>query len=300
VVFYTQPEEAAQAGFRACKRCSPNTQAYEAQMVEQACQYIEAHLDERLTLDDLGNQTNLSPHHLQRVFKRAMGITPRQYIEARRLESLKARLRKGETVTNALYEAGYSSTSRLYERAPEQLGMTPAAYRKGGRGMQIHYTTVACSLGYVLVGATERGICAVSLGDSPSVLESTLKADYPAAAIERDGDDLGQWVAALLQHLEGKAPHIELPLDIQATAFQWRVWQELRRIPLGETRTYSQIAQAIGNPNAVRAVGTACGSNRVAVVIPCHRVIREDGSMGGYRWGLERKEELLRRERSEA
>lgn len=300
VTFYAQPEEAAQAGFRPCKRCSPNTQAFEAQIIAQTCHYIEAHLDERLTLDDLGNQANLSPHHLQRVFKRAMGISPRQYIEARRLENLKARLRGGDSVTDALYQAGYSSSSRLYERAPEQLGMTPAAYRKGGIGMQIHYTVVTCSLGYVLVGATERGICAVSLGDSPSLLEAALKVDYPAATIERDEAELGEWVTALLQHLEGKQPHLELPLDIQATAFQWRVWQELRRIPLGETRTYSQVAQAIGSPKAVRAVGTACGSNRVAVVIPCHRVIREDGSMGGYRWGLERKEELLRREHREA
>jgi AraC family transcriptional regulator, regulatory protein of adaptative response / methylated-DNA-[protein]-cysteine methyltransferase len=296
VVFYAVPQEAEDAGFRPCKRCTPDTQAFEAEVVGRICRYMDEHLDAHLTLDDLGNVAALSPHHLQRVFKRALGITPRQYVEARRLEHLKGRLKAGESVTSALYEAGYSSSSRLYER--DQLGMTPAVYRKGGKDMHIHFTTAVCSLGVVLVGATEKGICAVSLGDTPAELEATLRRDYPAADIQPDDAGLGEWVAPLLCHLEGEQPHLELPLDIQATAFQWRVWQALRAIPYGETRTYSQIAQAIGSPKAVRAVGTACASNHVAVVIPCHRVVREDGALGGYRWGVARKEKLLRREQS--
>ncbi len=296
VAFYDDVQQAEQAGFRACKRCAPDTQAFEAEVVARVCRYMDEHLDDRLTLDELGTIAALSPHHLQRVFKRTLGIAPRQYAEARRLDMLKGRLKAGENVTNALYESGYSSSSRLYERADNQLGMTPAAYRKGGKDMQIHFTTASCPLGYVLVGATERGLCAVSLGDSPAELEAALHADYPAAEIERDDEGLGKWLTPLLRHLEGQEPHLELPLDIQATAFQWRVWQELRAIPYGETRSYSQIAEAIGNPKAVRAVGTACANNHVAVVIPCHRVVREDGSMGGYRWGIERKEKLLKYE----
>ncbi len=294
ITFYDLPEEAEQAGFRPCKRCTPDTQAFEAEVVGRLCRYMDEHLDDKVKLDDLGQIVNLSPHHLQRVFKKALGITPRQYVEARRLENLKSRLKAGENVTDALYEAGYSSSSRLYER--DQLGMTPAAYRKGGKGMNIHFTTAPCSLGTVLVGATEKGICAVSLGDTPDELENTLRGDYPAADIQRDDDALGEWLSPVLQIVEGEQPHNELPLDIQATAFQWRVWQELRTIPAGETRTYSEIAQAIGNPKAVRAVGSACGNNHVAIVIPCHRVVREDGTMGGYRWGINRKEQLLKRE----
>jgi AraC family transcriptional regulator of adaptative response/methylated-DNA-[protein]-cysteine methyltransferase len=269
-------------------------------MTEQVCRYIDDHAGERLTLDDLGAAANVSPHHLQRIFKRAMGITPRQYIDARRAEALKAHLKAGQQVTTAMYEAGYSSSSRVYEHSDARLGMTPAAYRKGGVGMRITYTVEACELGYLLVGATERGICVVRLGDTAEALEKALYADYPAADIQADDGRLGEWVGALIDHLHGDLPHLELPLDVRATAFQWRVWETLKAIPYGETRTYSQIAAAIGDPKAVRAVAGACARNEVAVVIPCHRVIREDGDLGGYRWGIGRKATLLADEKRHA
>lgn len=300
ITFCHTPEEAEAAGFRPCKRCSPNTQAYDADVTERICRFIDSHLDERLTLDELGAVGALSPQHLQRVFKRTLGISPREYIEARRMEHLKSRLKAGEKVTDALYEAGFSSSSRLYERAADQFGMTPAAYRRGGEGLEITYAVVQSSLGYVLVAFTERGICAVSLGDSPQQLTDTLRADFPAATITADSAARSAQVALLLQHLEGQQPHIELPLDIRGTAFQRRVWQALQQIPSGETRSYSQIAASLGEPKATRAVARACASNHIAVIIPCHRVIRNDGAMGGYRWGLSRKQALLRRERENA
>ncbi|NWG15491.1 MAG: bifunctional DNA-binding transcriptional regulator/O6-methylguanine-DNA methyltransferase Ada [Chloroflexi bacterium] len=299
VHFYACPADAERDGFRPCKRCSPNTQAFEAAVVQQVCAYLETHLDENPRLADLGWAAGLSPQHLQRVFKRALGISPRQYADARRLERLKARLKEGRAVTDALYEVGYSSSSRLYERAPGQLGMTPAVYRRGGQDMDIRYTVEECPLGWLLVAATERGVCAVSLGDTPAYLEGELRADYPAAAITRDEGELGAWVKPLLRHLDGQQPHLELPLDVRATAFQRRVWQALQAIPAGETRTYSQIAASIGSPKAARAVGSACAHNPVSLLIPCHRAVREDGSLGGYRWGLARKAALLERERRE-
>ncbi len=268
----------------------------QAELVHALCQHIDANLEMRLTLADLGAHAGLSPHYLQRVFKRVLGITPRQYTAARRLEVFKSQVRRGATVTDALYSAGYSSSSRLYERSNDQLGMTPATYGKGGKGMHIHYTVVQCPLGYLLAAATARGICAVSLGDTPNDLEAALHADYPAASITRDDEDLGEWVGALLAYLEGQEPHLDLPLDVQATAFQWRVWQVLRAIPLGETRSYNAIARAVGSPKAARAVGHACANNPVALVIPCHRAVREDGTLGGYRWGLARKEALIKQE----
>lgn len=268
----------------------------QTELVRQLCLHIDANLDARLTLADLGAHASLSPYHLQRIFKRVMGITPRQYAEARRLEMFKAQVRRGATVTDALYGAGYGSSSRLYESADQKLGMTPATYGKGGRGMEIRYAVVNCPLGWLLVGATARGICAVSLGDTPEYLEGELHADYPAAQITRDDDGLGEWVMALVDYLSGQEPNLDLPLDVQATAFQWRVWQELRAIPVGETRSYSEIARAVGSPKAARAVGSACANNPAALVIPCHRAVREDGGLGGYRWGVARKQALLEQE----
>lgn len=299
VIFYPLPEAAEQAGFRPCRRCHPReetAQDSQVELVQRACRYIEDHLSESLNLAMLSAQVHLSQYHLQRVFKRIMGISPRQYAEARRLGELKTQLKENESVTRTLYEVGYSSSSRLYERTPIQLGMTPTVYRRGGLGMHIGYTIVDCRLGRLLVAATAKGICAINIGDSDEALEAALREEYPAAEIVRDGEDFQAWVDALVRHLNGQQPHLELPLDIQATAFQWRVWEELRAIPYGDTRSYSKIAEAIGQPLAQRAVARACATNPVPLIIPCHRVIREDGSPGGYRLGAKRKEQLLAQE----
>jgi AraC family transcriptional regulator, regulatory protein of adaptative response / methylated-DNA-[protein]-cysteine methyltransferase len=301
VIFFPVPEAAERAGFRPCRRCRPQEAAEpepQVELIRRACRYIEQNLDSQLDLASLSAQVHLSQYHLQRVFKRVMGITPRQYAEACRLGQLKAQLKQGEPVTRALYEVGYGSSSRLYERVPSQLGMTPTTYRRGGPGMRISYTIVNCPLGRLLVAATEKGICGVSLGDTDTVLESALFAEYPAAEISRDGEgvNLSPWVDTLVSHLNGQQPHLDLPLDVQATAFQWRVWQELQSIPYGSTRSYSQVARKLGQPKATRAVARACATNPVPLVIPCHRVVREDGNLGGYRWGLERKQQLLAQE----
>ena len=251
-----------------------------------------------MTLDELGEAVGLSPHHLQRVFKRMTGISPRAYADARRLGTLKDGLRTGDDVTTALYDAGYGSSSRLYERAPSQLGMTPATYRYGGAGMVIGYTIVDSPLGRLLVGATAAGVSAVYLDDDDEVLERTLRGEYPLARITRDDADLNGWVAAIVAHLAGQFPHLDLPIDVQATAFKRRVWEELRAIPAGAIRSYGEIARGIGQPKAVRAVANACATNPVAIVVPCHRVVRADGTPGGYRWGAERKAALLAREGS--
>jgi AraC family transcriptional regulator of adaptative response/methylated-DNA-[protein]-cysteine methyltransferase len=265
-------------------------------LVERVCRYIDDNLDGPLTLATLGEQAHVSPAHLQRVFKRALGISPRQYADARRLERVKKGLKNRKTVTAAMYEAGYGSSSRLYERAAHQLGMTPAAYQRGGTDVVVRFTVADCPLGRLLLAGTERGVCAVSLGDEDDGLEQWLRAEYPSALVEPDDGTLNNWLKELLRHLAGEQPCLDLPLDVQATAFQWRVWQELRRIPYGSTRSYHAIAEAIGQPNATRAVARACATNPVSVVIPCHRVIREDGQLGGYRWGLQRKKALLKQE----
>jgi len=267
--------------------------------VQEACRLIESNQNEPLTLADLGKAIGLSPAHLQRLFKRVTGISPRQYADACRLGVLKQRLRQRPTVLTALFEAGYGSTSRLYERAAAQLGMTPATYKRGGKNMQIRYCLADCLLGRLLLGVTDRGICAVYLGSTDLPLEESLRQEYPAARIERSEGEVPGLVQ-ILEHLAGSRPHLELPLDVQATAFQWRVWQELCKIPYGQTRTYRQIAEALGEPQAVRAVGRACATNPVSVVIPCHRAVRADGGLGGYRWGLERKQALLDHERNAA
>ena len=303
VLFFSLPAVAERAGFRPCQRCTPQnatTPNPQAELVERVCQYIESNLDSPLTLATLGEQVGMSPYHLQRIFKRIMGITPRQYAEARRLSGLKTQLKEGQAVTTALYEAGYSSSSRLYEQASSRLGMTPATYRRGGKGMQISYTLVDCPLGRLLIAIAQRGMCALYLGNSDTELVAELLGEYPAAEFHRNDVDLSLWVSSLIDHLKCKQIHLDLPLDVQATAFQWRVWEELRAIPYGNTRSYSEIAQAIGHPKAVRAVARACATNPVSLVIPCHRVIREDGSLAGYRWGLERKQALLAQEKQTA
>ncbi|MEO7019592.1 MAG: bifunctional DNA-binding transcriptional regulator/O6-methylguanine-DNA methyltransferase Ada [Ktedonobacteraceae bacterium] len=298
VAFFAEPQLAELAGFRACRRCLPRENEGDAhiELVQRACRYIEQHLDETLRLEQLGAELGLSQAYAQRLFKRVLGISPRQYAEAQRLEHLKNQLKDGVSVTRTLYEVGYSSSSRLYERAPGQLGMTPTTYQRGGAGMHIIYTIVDSPLGRLLVAATARGICRIGLHDSDEVLEQTLQHEYPAAELLRDGTSLGAWLEALIRYLAGDQPHLDLPLDIRATAFQWRVWQELRTVPYGETRSYSEIASAIGQPKARRAVAQACKQNPVPLVIPCHRIVRGDGGSGGYRWGAERKKQLLAQE----
>jgi AraC family transcriptional regulator, regulatory protein of adaptative response / methylated-DNA-[protein]-cysteine methyltransferase len=304
VEFFPLPEAAEQAGYRACRRCHPERVMASdpaTERVRQACRLIDAALEEgegaAPSLERLGAAVGASAHQLQRLFKRELGISPRDFAAARRLARVKDRLRQGDGVAGALYEAGYGSSSRLYERSDAQLGMTPATYRRRGEGMAIGFTIVPCALGRLLVAATARGISAVSLGESDAALEAALKAEYAAADIRRDDAALGRWVSAILAHLEGATPGLALPLDLQATAFQWRVWRELQKIPYGETASYAAIARRIGAPRAARAVARACAENRAALVIPCHRVVRGDGTPGGYRWGPERKATLLAAEK---
>ncbi len=298
VSFYPHPQAAEQAGFRACLRCLPQQELEPlAAMVQRACDYITTHLDAPLTLAALGKELAVSPYHLQRTFKRILGLSPRQYLAAARRDQLKDGLKQGQSVTEAVYDAGYSSPSRAYAA---DMGMTPATYGRGGKGMSITYAVVPSPLGCLLVGGTARGICAVCLGDDAATLEAALRHEYPAADIRRDDTGLGSAVAAILDYLGGKPLPPALPLDLQATAFQQRVWQALRDIPYGSTRSYQQVAQAIGQPTASRAVAHACATNRVALVIPCHRVMREGGGLGGYRWGVERKRRLLAQEQATA
>lgn len=298
VVFFLEPTTAEEAGFRACRRCQPRTGKQDAQveLAQQACRYIEAHLDEAPGLEQLSAELGLSQAYVQQFFKRVIGISPRQYAEAQRLERIKSQLKEGISVTQTLYDVGYSSSSRLYERAPAQLGMTPTTYKRGGAGMLIAYTIVDSPLGRLLVAGTERGICRVGLADNDTVLEDTLRHEYPAAELYQDSEILRPWLEEVIRHLAGEQPHLHLPIDIRATAFQWRVWEELRAIPYGETRSYSEIARAIGQPQARRAVAQACKHNPVPLIIPCHRVVRDDGSLGGYRWGTRRKQRLLEQE----
>ena len=299
VSFYRLPEAAEQAGFRACRRCHPQraiTVDPQVELVRRACRFIDEGEHDNIDLATLGQHVGLSAFHLQRTFKSVMGITPRQYAETRRTNRFKAGIRRGESVTNAMYDAGYGSSSRLYERANTELGMTPATYSHGGRGAVINYTIAQSPLGRLLVAATEKGICAVRLGDSDATLETDLRDEFSAARIDRKDRPLSEWVREILDRLAGKSPHVDLPLDIQSTAFQRRVWEELQAIPYGSTRSYAQVAAAIGRPTAARAVARACATNPVALVIPCHRVIREDKSLGGYRWGLKRKKKLLEKE----
>jgi len=290
----TAPDRPDLAGYR------PKGRDHTLAAVERACRYIESR-DEIgegvVTLAELGQHCRISPWHLQRLFKQVMGVTPRQYADAHRMRRLKDGLQQGDSVAAATFDAGFGSSSRLYERAGRELGMTPATYRRGGLGADISYATSPSPLGRLLAAATARGVCFIGLGDDEDRLESELKLQFPqAGSIRRDHGRLAGAVAAILAYLAGEAPHIDLPLDIRATAFQRRVWEELRRIPLGETRSYGEIAAAIGAPKAVRAVGRACATNPVALIVPCHRAIREDGELSGYRWGLHRKQALLERE----
>ena len=301
VSFFASPEGAEQGGFRACRRCHPRDAVVvdpQVQMTRQVCRIIEENEGEPVTLSALSAQLGVSSFHLQRTFKSVMGITPKDYAETCRVNRFKQGVRKGDAITSAMYDAGFGSSSRLYESASAQFGMTPATYGKGGRGAVINYATVETPLGRLLVAATDKGVCSVMLGDSDATLAANLLQEFPAAQIRHEEKPLRSAVKAIVEHLKSKSPRIDLPLDIQATAFQRQVWEQLRAIPYGQTHSYSEVAKAMGQEKAVRAVARACATNPVALVIPCHRVIREDKSLGGYRWGLERKKKLLETEKA--
>jgi AraC family transcriptional regulator of adaptative response/methylated-DNA-[protein]-cysteine methyltransferase len=295
VKFFNSPSEAEQAGLRACKRCHPKDANVQAKEIHQVCAYIEAHLDDSLTLEALSKVAHLSPYHLQRTFKKQMGISPKQYADACRVEKLKSELKRGDKVTEATFNAGYKSMSRVYEKT--KLGMTPTVYRRGGEGLKISYAVVGSPLGKLLVAATEAGVCFISLGDSESFLLSALRGDYYAAEIARDDQHLQKWVRLVVRYLEGTQQNLNLPLDIRGTTFQRRVWSALQKIPYGKVKTYGELAKMIGMPQAARAVGHACGSNPVSLVIPCHRAVGSNGKLTGYRWGVERKKKLLTMEK---
>ena len=275
----------------------PATDAQVA-LAERVRRYIDAHTDESLPLERLARDAGASPTHLQRIFTRVVGMSPRQYHEQHRVRALKTALRDGRTVSSATYEAGFASGRRVYETAAEALGMTPGVYRRRGTGVTIHYTAVPTSLGLLLVAVTERGVCSVSLGDDEAVLVDALRAEFPAAELARATDSRDRLVDSVVAHVEGRAGDDELPLDVRATAFQWQVWRALQQIPEGATRSYQAVAEELGRPTAARAVARACASNRIAVLSPCPRVVRGDGALGGYRWGIARKAALLAREGS--
>ncbi|MGC2195052.1 MAG: bifunctional DNA-binding transcriptional regulator/O6-methylguanine-DNA methyltransferase Ada [Terriglobales bacterium] len=298
VTFFRRSEQAEKAGYRACLRCRPKAAAQNPQteMVKQICRYIEQHLDEPVTLERLAAAFGQSPFHLQRTFKKALGITPRAYADSCRMGQFKRNLQAGRSVTHALYDAGYSSSSRLYERTASHLGMTPDKYRRGAIAATIRYTCTDSPLGRMLVAATEKGICAIQFAETDDELTEGLKREFPFAVRKRDDESMQSWTGTLLRQIAGHKLNRSLPLDIQATAFQRRVWAHLQSLPFGATQTYGEVAKAIGQPGAARAVARACATNRIAVAIPCHRVVREDGEMGGYRWGVERKKALLQLE----
>lgn len=302
VRFFASPGEAEAAGFRACKRCDPRaTESAASRVIAKARAYLEAHIDDPPALGTLAKAVGMSASHLQRTFSREVGVSPRKYAAALRADRLKTHLRAGATVSRATFDAGYGASSRAYDAAAEQLGMTPGAYRRGGKGVHIRYMTAPTSLGRLLVAATERGVCAVTLGDDDATLEAALNSEYPQSIRtrvrgERADEQLRGWVDAVSAFLEGTVREIAVPLDVAGTPFQQRVWRALQSIPYGETRSYAEVARSIAAPAAARAVASACARNRVSLVIPCHRVVRGSGALGGYRWGLARKQRLLARE----
>jgi AraC family transcriptional regulator of adaptative response/methylated-DNA-[protein]-cysteine methyltransferase len=295
VQFFEHAAAAERAGYRACLRCRPKAVDGnpQAAVVRAVCRYIEQHIEDRLTLSGLAREFRRSPFHLQRTFKAVLGVSPKAYIDACRLRQVKQNLQAGHDVTTSLYAAGYGSSSRLYERTAAQLGMTPEKYRRGAVAAVVRYTIAASPLGRMLIAATDKGICAIQFADSEAALQQGLMREFPFAVRRRDDAALAEWKASLGRLIAGQEAHPSLPLDIRATAFQRRVWECLQKIPRGETRSYSAVAKKIGMPKAARAVARACATNPVAVVIPCHRVVREDGESGGYRWGMARKEKLL-------
>ena len=302
VRFYTTPLEAERDGLRPCKRCKPlATEDAAAAHIREVCRQMEAHPDQPMDLAEIAARTGLSRFHAQRTFRAVTGITPKQYLEACRMKKLKRSLRESEDVAAAIYDAGFGSSSRVYERADTRLGMTPGEYRKGGAGTTITFATAESPVGLMMIGATDRGLCFLQFGESEVGLLEELRREYPSAAIQPIARphpaEFTRWIEALNQHLRGSRPSLDLPLDIRATAFQMKVWSYLQTIPYGEVQSYSEVAAGIGKPSAVRAVARACATNRIAIAIPCHRVIRGTGELGGYRWGLARKRTLIDLER---
>ncbi len=308
VRFFSSPEAAEAAGLRSCRRCRPNEAAGEAVTARMAalCEHLrrESASGEPLSLTSLAHREGMSPRQLRSAFQQNVGMTPRQFVEACRLEELRGQLRGGGSVTDAIYEAGYGSSSQVYGRLDERLGMTPGQYQAGGRGLEVSYQVLSTDLGLLMLGATDRGLCFVQFGDSEAELLAALREELPAAELRPSGGagspQLTAWAAALAEHLAGERPHLSLPGEVRASAFRHRVWSYLQSIPYGEVRSYSEVAAAIGEPKAVRAVASACAGNPLALLVPCHRVIRASGDLGGYRWGLERKRQLLERERRHA
>ena len=297
VVFFRTGEEAEKLGFRPCLRCKPNEKSGSLDLVERAARELARNPEENLRVATLARKLGASPSALRRAFHQVTGLAPRDLADALRLQRFKILLRSGKNITDALYETGYGSPSRVYERSDAQLGMTPAAYQKGGKGMKLHYTIARSPLGKVLVAATDRGVSAVYLADAEQQLLAELREEYPRAEIAPAKETYQRWVSEIVRQIEGKPAAEDLPLDVQGTAFQRRVWQELQRIPRGTTKTYTQVAQSLGQPTAARAVARACATNPVSIIVPCHRVIRGDGTLAGYRWGLSRKQKLLAAER---
>src|SRR5262245_36694943 len=299
VEFFDTPADAERAGFRACRRCRPLGPAPQdawAEKIRRACVYLE-NVNGHPSLARIAVRFGGSPYHFQRNFKRLVGVTPREYAEAKRLKKVKQRLRDGGDVTGAMFDAGYGSSSRFYERAAPKLGMAPRRYQRGGAGMEICYAITESPLGRLLVAATDRGVCAVAMGHADRDLERALAREYPAATVRKDRGALDRWITEVLAHLSGRRPRLDLPLDVQATAFQWQVWKALAAIPYGETRSYAEVAAAIGRPTATRAVARACATNPVALAIPCHRVVPAAGGVGGFREGATRKKAPLGRGR---
>ena len=295
VLIFKFPEMAERRGFRPCLRCAPRDAGDDPRLekVRKTVRYLEEHTDESPTLAELSRGVGIGPHHLQRSFKMAMGVSPRQYLETLKAQKYKDLLKNGHNLADACYEAGYGSSSRVYEGASRYMGMTPATYRKGGKGVSIRYGITTCRLGQLLVAATDKGVCRVSLGDTNHELIADLKKEYPYAHLHRSEEDLKEYFRVVAGLAEGQASSHSLPLDVRASAFQCLVWERLKSIPPGKTMTYKEIAEELGTPKGARAVGNACAQNPVALLVPCHRAVRVDGSLAGYRWGVDRKRKLL-------